>query len=123
MSRRDYDGNNATAMVDPTAQVRELITGADFNGEAATFWLRSLVIRNTGVDGVLEVYDQDGAIAAVPANKKLDIDVPANATTVVELPGPGVSFKTNITAGLNGALGTVAAYAIHAGGYLVGGQA
>jgi len=122
MSRRDYDGNNALAMIDPTAGVRELIAGANFDGEACTFWLRSLVIRNTGVDGVLEVYDQNAAVA-VAANKKLDIDVPANSTTVVELPGPGVSFKVNITAGLNGALGTVAAYAIHAGGYLVGGQA
>ncbi len=121
--RRDYDGFNDEAMVSPTAtECRELISDANFDLDGAVFWLRYIIIRNSSaaVDGILEVYDQDEAVA-VAANKRFEFDVPASTTTVLELPAPGISFKVNITAGLTTNLGTVAAYAIHAGGYLVGG--
>ena len=121
--RREYDGFNDAAVVAPATSV-ELITGADFAADGATFWLRYVVIRNSSaaVDGILELYDQDEG-AAVAANKRFEFDIPASTTTVLELPAPGISFKINLVAGITGNLGTVAAYAVHAGGYLVGGMA
>ncbi len=122
--RREYDGYNDEAIVDPAAtECRELISGADFDGEGAIFWLRYIIVRNSSAAtaGILELYDQDEAVA-VAADKRFEFDIPASATTVLELPAPGISFKTNLTAGLTSNNGTVAAYAIHAGGYLVGGM-
>jgi len=118
--RREYDGFNDEAMADPTAACRELITGADFDGEGATFWLRYILVSNTGPAGILELYDQNEAVA-VGANKRGEFNVPAD-TTLIEIPAPGMSFRVNLTAGLTGATGTIAAYGIHAGGYLVGGM-
>ena len=120
--RREYDGYNDEALVDPTAtDARELITGSDFDGDGAAFWLRYIIIRNTGVAGVCEIYDQDEGVA-VAANKRFEFDVPATTTTTIDIPAPGIMFITNLTAGLTGNTGTVAAYACHAGGYLVGGM-
>ena len=119
---REYDGYNDEAVVAP-ATLKQIITGANFDAEGAIFWLRYIVVRNSSaaVDGVFEVYDQvEGAAAA--ASKRFEFDVPANATTVFEVPSPGISFKIDITAGITGNLGTVAIGTVHAGGYLVGGM-
>lgn len=120
---RPYDGVTDEALADPTVDCRELISGADFDGNGQEFWLRYIILRESGgVAGVLEVYDQDEG-AAVGANLKFTANVPANATTTIEFPAPGMRFATNIVAGLNGGLGTVAAYNAHAGGYVTGGMA
>ena len=121
--RREYDGYNDEALADPTTDCRELITGADFDGEGAVFWLRYIIIRNShaSTDAILELYDQDEG-AATGANQRGAIDVPASTTTYIEFPAPGKSFKTNLTAGINGGSGTISAYNVVAGGYLVGGM-
>lgn len=120
---RPYDGYNDEALADPTADCRELITDADFDGNGQEFWLRYIIIRESGgVAGVLELYDQDEGVA-VAANQRTSVDVPASTTTSIDIPAPGMKFTTNITAGLNGGLGTVAAYNIHVGGYVTGGMA
>jgi hypothetical protein len=122
-NRRDYDGYNDEALTDPTVDCRELITGADFDAGGQIFWLRYIIIRNSHAtdDAILEVYDQNEGVA-VAINLRFTADLPANATTVIEIPSPGISFYVNITAGLNGATGTVAVGNAHAGGYQVGGM-
>ena len=119
---RPYSGFSDEAMADPTVDCRELISGADFDGGGQEFWLRYIIVRNTGIAGALEVYDQNEGVA-VGANLRFVADCPANATTTIEFPAPGVRFVTNLTAGLNAAAGTVAAYNVQAGGYLSGGMA
>lgn len=121
--RREYDGYNDEALADPTADCREIITGADFNGEGSTFWLRYIIIRNSHAtaDAVVNVYDQDEGVA-VNTNLRFVFDAPASTTTTVELPAPGASFLTNITAGIVSGTGTVDIGNVHAGGYLVGGM-
>ena len=122
--RREYDGYSDEAMADPTADCRELITGANFDGSGQEFWLRYIIIRNSHAadDAILEVYDQNEGVA-VGANLRFVADVPASTTTTIEFPAPGVRFSVNITAGINGGTGTVAAYNVHAGGYVTGGMA
>ncbi len=119
--RRDFDGYNDEAMADPTVDCRELITGADFANGGQIFWLRYLIVYNSGAAGVLDVYDQNEGVA-VAANQRFAMNVPAASTTVLEIPAPGISFTTCITAGLNGGIGTIGAYGIHAGGFVVGGM-
>ena len=121
---RPISGFSDEAMADPTADCRELISGADFDGAGQEFWLRYIIIRNSHAadDAVLEVYDQNEGVA-VGANLRFVADVPASTTTTIEFPAPGVKFRTNLTAGINGAVGTVAAYNVHAGGYATGGMA
>ena len=120
---RPYDGYSDEAMADPTADCREIINNSDFDIEGGSFWLRYIIVRNSDVanDAVLELYDQDEGVA-VGANKRGEFDVPAEATTVLDIPAPGIKFDKNCTAGITGATGTIAAYAIHAGGYIVGGM-
>lgn len=119
---KPFDGYNDEAMADPTADVRELISGADFDGDGQEFWLRSLIIRESGgVDAILDVYDQNEGVA-VAANQRFSVNVPKSTTTTIDIPAPGIKFTTNLTAGVNGGLGTLAAYNIHASGYVVGGM-
>jgi hypothetical protein len=70
---------------------------------------------------VFDIYDQNEG-AEVAANKRFSVNVPKSTTTTIEFPAPGVKFVTNITGGLVGAAGTVSAYNVHAGGYVVGGM-
>lgn len=119
---RPFDGYNDEAMADPTADCRELISGADFDGDGQEFWLRSIIIRESGgVDAIFEVYDQNEGVA-VAANQRFSANVPKSTTTMIEFPAPGIKFTTNITAGVNGGAGTLAAYNIHASGYVSGGM-
>ncbi len=119
--KREYDGFNDEALADPTADCRELITGADFDGDLGTFWLRYIIIRESGGanDAIVSLYDQDEGVA-VAANLRAAFDLPKGTTQIIEFPAPGLSFKTNITAGLVAAAGTVAIGNAHAGGYLIG---
>jgi len=120
---RPYDGHSDEALADPTVDCRELITGADFDGEEATFWCRGIVVKNDHAadDAVLSLYDQNEGVA-VAANQKGSYDIPAATTVFIEFPAPGKSFLVNIVAGLDGAVGTVNAYDISASGYLTGGM-
>lgn len=119
---KPFDGYSDEAMADPTVDCRELISGADFDGDGQEFWLRFIIVRESGgVDGVFDIYDQNEG-AEVAANKRFSVNVPKSTTTTIEFPAPGVKFVTNITGGLVGAAGTVSAYNVHAGGYVVGGM-
>jgi len=119
---RPYDGYSDEAMANPTADVRELISGADFDGNGQEFWLRYIIARESGgADAILEVYDQNEGVA-VAASLRFVVDIPKSTTTMIEFPAPGVRFVTNITAGVNGGTGTLAAYNVHAGGYVNGGM-
>lgn len=119
--RRDLSGRSDEAMTTPGADCRELISGADFDGENAIFHLKGVIIYNShaSADGVLQLYDQDEGVA-VAANEQFTIVAPFGVTTIVEFCEPGWQFHTNITAGVTG--GTVGAYAVGAWGYLVGAQ-
>ena len=119
---RPFDGYNDQALADPTVDCRELITDADFDGNGTIFFLRYIIIRNSGIVGVLEIYDQNEGVA-VGANLRFVADLPAATTTLIEIPAPGISFVVNITAGLTAAAGTVAIGNAHAGGYVSGGMA
>lgn len=118
---RPYDGNTDEALTIPATDCRELITGADFDGENAIFWLRGVIIYNShaSTDAVVDVYDQDEGVA-VAANQKFTIIAPFGVTTIVEFSAPGRSFKTNITAATTN--GTIAAYEAGAWGFLSGGS-
>jgi len=119
---RPYDGYSDQAMADPTAACREIISGANFDGNGQEFWLRYIIaIETGGVDAILQVYDQNEAVA-VAANLRFAANVPKSTTTMIEFPAPGVKFTTNITAGVVGGSGTLAAYQVHAGGYISGGM-
>jgi len=119
---RPYDGYNDQAMADPTAACRELISGANFDGNGQEFWLRYIIaIETGGVDAILEFYDQNEAVA-VAANKRFSVNIPKSTTTTIDIPAPGIKFTTNLVAGVTGGSGTLAAYNIHAGGYLIGGM-
>ena len=118
---KPYDGYSDEAMADPTADCRELISGANFDGNGQEFWLRYIIaIETGGVDAILEFYDQNEGVA-VGANKRFSVNIPKSTTTTIDIPAPGIKFTTNMTAGVTGGAGTLAAYNIHAGGYLVGG--
>lgn len=121
MSRWDLSGRSDEALTIPATDCRELITGADFDGELATFHLLGIIIYNSHVstDTVVDIYDQDEA-AAVATNQQLTIVTPFGVTTIVSLDAPGWQFHTNITAATTGA--TIAAYDASAFGYLEGGQ-
>jgi hypothetical protein len=118
---RPRSGHSDEALAAPATDVRELISGADFDGKNCKFWLRGLIIYNSDAsqDAVVDIYDQDEG-AATAANQRLSIVAPFGTTTIVEFSAPGIEFKTNITAGITG--GTVAAYEAGAWGYEEGGE-
>lgn len=115
MARIPADGYNDEALTIPATDVREFISGADFDGEEMVFWLRHLTIANEHATetATVEVYDQNEAVATA-ANQRLTLLCPPNATTIFEWPWPGVAFHTNICGATT--LGTINAYGVHAGG-------
>ena len=120
--RRPYSGHNDEDLVLPATDVRELISGADFDARNVAFWLRSLTIRNYdgANDTVVDIYDQDEGVA-VAANQRLSLDIPAGTTAMFDFPSPGIKFVTNITAAST-PISTVAAYEASASGYIDGGE-
>lgn len=111
--RVPLSGINDEAL-DTTAN--EIISGEDFDDEGVIFWLRSLVVGNEHVTetGIVELYDQDEA--AVSSTKQRGVFIcPPNATTIFDIPAPGIAFKTNICAAITN--GTVGAYGVVASGY------
>jgi len=95
---------------------KEIISGEDLDGDGVVFWLRSLIIGNEHAteDAIVELYDQDEAARSTTAQRGLFV-CPAKATTVFDIPAPGIAFKTNISAAIVG--GTVGAYGVLAAGY------
>jgi hypothetical protein len=83
--RRPYSGHNDEDLVLPATDVRELISGADFDARNVAFWLRSLTIRNYdgANDTVVDIYDQDEGVA-VAANQRLSLDIPAGTTAMFD---------------------------------------
>jgi len=121
MAKRDLSGRSDEALTIPATDCRELISGADFDGELATFHLLGIIIYNSdgAADAVVDIYDQDEGVA-VAANQQFTIVAPFGVTTIVSLDAPGWQFHTNITAATTG--GTIAAYEAGAWGYLEGGM-
>lgn len=121
MARRDINGRSDEDLTTPGADCRELISGADFDGELATFHLLGMIIYNSdgAADAVIDIYDQDEGVA-VAANQQFTVVAPFGVTTIVSLDIPGWQFHTNITAGTTG--GAINAYEIGAWGYLEGGM-
>ena len=119
--KKAVSGNSDEALTTPGADCRELITGADFDGQLAVFHCLAIWVYNSHAssDAVVDVYDQDEA-AATAANQRFTLICPFGVTTMVTFPDPGMLFKVNITAGTTG--GTVAAYEAGAMGYTTGGQ-
>jgi len=114
--RIPVSGYNDEALTVPATDMREIISGEDFDGEGVVFWLRGMAIGNEHATetAVVELADQDeGALTA--ANQRGVFICPANATTVFDFPAPGIKFKTNITAATTG--GTIGAYGVVAWGY------
>jgi hypothetical protein len=45
---KPFDGYSDEAIADPTVDCRELISGADFDGDGQEFWLRFIIVRESG---------------------------------------------------------------------------
>lgn len=109
-------GYNDEALTTPGSDMREIISGEDFDGDGVTFWLRGMSIGNEHATqtAVVELADDDeGAITA--ANQRGVFLCPPNATTVFEFSAPGIAFFTNIVAGTTS--GTIGAYGVLAWGF------
>lgn len=113
--RVPLSGYNDEALTIPATDMREIISGEDFDGDAVTFWLRGMSIGNEHATetATVELADQDEA-AITAANQRGVFLCPPNATTVFEFSYPGIAFKTNITAATT--LGTIGAYGVLAWG-------
>jgi len=113
--RIPISGYNDEALTAPATDMREIISGEDFDGDNVTFWLRGMSIGNEHATetAVVELADQDeGTLTA--ANQRGVFICPPNSTTIFEFAYPGIAFKTNITAGVTN--GTVNAYGVVAYG-------
>ncbi len=119
--KKAISGNSDEALTIPATDCRELITGADFDGQMAVFHCLGIIVYNShaDTDSVVDIYDQDEAVA-VAASQRLTLICPFGVTTMITFPDPGFLFKVNITAAVTG--GTIAAYEIGAFGYTTGGQ-
>jgi hypothetical protein len=98
-----------------TTTTKDLLTPGITSGRV--FWLRGLVITETGgtTDATVIVYDQ-AEDEATAANQRIPkLICPKGVTTTVEFPAPGVKFITGVTATVSG--GAVAAYNASAIGY------
>jgi hypothetical protein len=98
-----------------TTTTKQILTPGITSGRV--FWLRGLVITETGgtTDATVIVYDQAEG-TAVAANQRVPkIVCPKGVTTTVEFPAPGIKFVTDVTATVSG--GAVAAYNAAAIGY------
>ena len=118
MSRRyARSGNTDEALTTPAADCRQLLSvpggGLRLN---RTYWAKAIWIYNSHATqtAVVQVYDQAEG-AAVAANERLAFPVPPATLEVVEIPSPGLEFKTDITAAVTN--GTVAIYQAGASGY------
>lgn len=98
-----------------TTTTKDLLTPGIASGRV--FWLRGLVITETGgaTDATVVVYDQAEA-AVTAANQRVpNLICPKGVTTTVEFDAPGIKFITGVTATVAG--GAVAAYNGVAYGY------
>jgi hypothetical protein len=119
--KKPLSGNTDEALTIPATDCRELISGANFDGQGAVFHCLAMWFYNSHAttDSVVQVYDQDEA-AATAANERFSIVCPFGVLTEVTFPEPGMLFKINITAAVTG--GTIAIYQAGAMGYTTGGQ-
>ena len=115
MSKRyPRSGNTDEALTTSGADVRELL-GADIH-TGRTFRLRSVWVYNSHAttDGVVTLWDQAEGVA-VAANERLAFPAPAATLTKIDIPAPGLEFRTDICAAVSA--GTVAIYQAGAVGY------
>jgi len=117
MARYPISGYNDEALTAPATDVREIVApGYDLDGRGRVFWLRGISITNehSTNDAVVELWEQDEG-AAVAANQRSTIYVPASSTVHVDYPEPGLKFLTNVCASTTA--GTINAYGVSTYGF------
>ena len=119
MAKIWVDGHNDEALAAPATDMRELISGLDPDGDGRVFYLVYLALVNEHASqvGVVELADQDEAAITAANQRGPAIHVPPGETVIVEFPGMGIKFATNLTAGVTN--GTFSTLSQHAGGWLV----
>ena len=115
--RVPLSGHNDEALAVKGTDIRELISGEDFDGEGVVFHCRGIIITNSHATEIssVEIWDSDEDDGGTPSGQIMTLLCPAQATTVFDFPAPGISFNINITASLVN--GTVAAISAGALGY------
>lgn len=113
--RVPLSGNNDEALDVKATDIRELISGEDFDGEGVVFHCRGIIITNSHATETssIEIWDSDEDDGGTPTGQIMTLLCPPKATTVFDFPAPGITFKTNITASLvDGTVATVSAGAL-----------
>lgn len=113
--RYSRSGNSVEALTTPAADCRAILAVGGFT-TGRIFWCKFIWVYNSSAvtDAVIQLFDQDEAVA-VAANERFSFIAPKAAGTMIDIPGPGMKFVTNITAATTG--GTVAIYQMGCGGY------
>lgn len=100
------------------ASVKSLCSDVVFSTIKKTFWCRYIQVTNEHATetALIDIYDMEEAGAAV-ANQRGSIQVGPTDTVIVEYPAPGLKVVTEL--GATTTNGTVNAYNVICGGYLV----
>ena len=116
--KNPLSGTNDEALTTVGTDVRELITGTDFDGDGRTFRLKGLSFINehAAASGIVELADQDEAAITAANQRPPSIYVLAETSVIIDLNDPGIRFVTNLVAGVSA--GTFAALSQGAWGYL-----
>lgn len=111
--REPFSGYNDHALATELYRICEPGIGSK------VFWLKGIVINNPGDSNhEVKLFDEaeaDSPTSPTAGNQRLAITAKANATTVVDIPAPGIKFVTDV-----GAIGhaDITAYDIAVTGYL-----
>ena len=96
-------GRNDEALTAVGTDVRELITGANFDADAVLFrWMGSLFTNEHATAlGLLEVYDSDEDTGPAAAAQRGAIYLAPEESTLIQFVDPGIRFAVNLTAGVS----------------------
>lgn len=117
--RIPISGQCDEALAAAATDARELISGADFDGDGKVFVLEELELSNEHVslDGFVELWDADEGAAPTATLQRGGFTVPAASTVKLSWrPGTGPRFRTSICA--TATQGTFAAQTQRCSGYL-----
>lgn len=91
-------GQNDEALTIAATDARELIVGADFDGDAKVFVLEELELSNEHVslDAFVELWDVDEGAAPAASTQRGGFTVPAASTVVIPFGKSGPRFRTSI---------------------------
>ncbi len=101
------------ALVASATDVRSLLGGSITTGRV--FWAKGIWVYNSGVAGLLELWDVAEGATPAATTERFAIPLAAASLTYFEFPGKGLEFRTNICASISA--GTVAAYQAGCTGY------